>query len=78
MACAISSAILTHLGVRASGRFRRGALFVGALLLLCSAFFFGAALGGFWAGFYTLLSVYFLTTVITPWISFLTRASDDC
>ena len=62
------AAALTHLCVRyAAGAVRRG-LFAIALLTLAAAVYWGTAFGGFWPGFYTLLSVYFLACIVTPWI----------
>jgi hypothetical protein len=39
-----------------------------ALGLLSWAFYLGPALGGFWSGFYVLLSAYFLACMLMPWI----------
>ncbi|MEM1143328.1 MAG: hypothetical protein AAGI88_12160 [Pseudomonadota bacterium] len=70
VALAVLSAALTHIAVRTnSARFR--AIGLGTALALFSLSLVpGCALGGFWPGFYSLLSVYFLTTAVTPWLSF--------
>ena len=69
ISCAVLAAVLTHVGVRRSAH--RGWSLLGALLALACSFFLGRSAFGFWPGVYTALSVYFLTTVVTPWIMFL-------
>tara|TARA_R110002049_G_scaffold232354_1_gene404899 strand:+ start:3869 stop:4045 length:177 start_codon:yes stop_codon:yes gene_type:complete len=41
--------------------------------LLSWALCLGPALGGFWAGFYVLLSAYFLACMLMPWIDLAVR-----
>ncbi|MEM7705014.1 MAG: hypothetical protein AAF358_05645 [Pseudomonadota bacterium] len=77
IALAVASAVFTHLGVRHAASRVRSAFLAAALAAISVGFWFGEALGGFWPGFYTLLSVYFLTTVITPWVSYLRIAKHD-
>ena len=73
----ITSASLTHLSVRLACGWFRKLLFTFGIALLAIAMFFGGALGGFWPGFYTLLSLYFLTTAISPWLVYFFMRSDD-
>lgn len=62
------SAILMHCSVRYAAGPRRRALIAAGLATIGVAFYFGTALGGFWPGIYTLVSVFFLATVVTPWL----------
>ena len=73
----VASAALTHFGVRSAQGWLRKVLFALAFSLLGTAFAFGDVLGGFWPGVYVLLSVYFLTTVVTPWLVFFWRGLND-
>lgn len=70
---AILAAILTHLSVRSETTAIRRQLFLLALLTFGVGSWLGKSLGGFWPGFYTLVSVYCLATIITPWTVFLVR-----
>lgn len=74
---AVLAGAFTHGGVRSRHRSTRLALIAAAALAFGIGLWFGYSFGGFWPGFYTLLTVFFLTTAITPWISFLARRRDD-
>ncbi|MEM9532400.1 MAG: hypothetical protein AAGA23_15900 [Pseudomonadota bacterium] len=69
----VISATVIHISVRYLTKARRLGLFALGLLCLALAFNLGEAFGGFWPGVYTLLSVFFLATVVTPWIDFWLR-----
>ncbi|MEM7080284.1 MAG: hypothetical protein AAF513_16815 [Pseudomonadota bacterium] len=69
----ICAAGLTHVAVRYVTGMKRLLLIVCGLLSLALAFAYGDALGGFWPGIYTLISVFFLVTVITPWLDYFWR-----
>ena len=62
------SAPLTHVGVRYAQSHRRTLLLIAALALLGAGFAVSTIPGGFWSSVYTLLSVYFLACLITPWL----------
>ncbi|MEM0953399.1 MAG: hypothetical protein AAGI24_04590 [Pseudomonadota bacterium] len=66
---ALSAAVASHVCVRnVQGRARQ-ATFVVAMGCLGLSFYFGRALGGLWTGVYTLLSIYFLACMMTPWLA---------
>ncbi|MEM7097701.1 MAG: hypothetical protein AAF541_05525 [Pseudomonadota bacterium] len=65
---AVASAVVTHWSVRNFQGTTRLGLFAFSMALLGLSFVWGNALGGFWPGVYTLISIYFLTTVATPWL----------
>ncbi|MEM6485294.1 MAG: hypothetical protein AAF662_09955 [Pseudomonadota bacterium] len=73
----VVAAGLTHAGVRAVNSTKRRLLSAFALVMLGAGLWFGRSFGGFWPGFYTILSIYFLTTVVTPWIVFLYERRHD-
>lgn len=70
---AAAAAIITHVAVRYAATRRRTVLLAVAALTFALALYVGRALGGFWAGAYTLMSVYFLTCIATPWVEYLLR-----
>ncbi len=65
---AVLSAGLCHLCVRHCRGSRAWAVLLAALLCLGLSFYLGQAFGGLWAGIYTLLSVYFMACIVTPWL----------
>lgn len=69
----IAAAVLAHAAVRYAQARKRAVLAGLALVALAAGMYYGDVLGGFWPGVYTLLSVFFLTTVITPWVDYLVR-----
>lgn len=70
---AIAAACLSHICVRYCTVGKRRGLCFTIVTLLGASFYCGTALGGFWSGFYTLLSVYFLACIAVPWLDLLLR-----
>lgn len=68
---AAAAAALAHLAVRHAQGPKQLGLLASAIVALCLSFYWGSALGGFWPGVYTLLSVFFLAACLTPWIELL-------
>ncbi|WP_116364602.1 hypothetical protein [Parahaliea mediterranea] len=68
------AAALTHVAVRYCQGMARGLALGLAGAGFAVACWFGAyTLGGFWASFYTLLSLYFLACIAAPWVDLLAR-----
>lgn len=65
----VASAGLTFLSVRNAAGTKRLLLFGLALILLAFAFHIGRIMGGYWSGFYLLLSAYFLACMAMPWLN---------
>ena len=66
---AISAAVASHVCVRNVQGRARLLTFGLALGCLGLSFYFGRAMGGLWTGIYTLLSIYFLVCMMTPWLA---------
>lgn len=71
------SAIFVHLSVRNRKLFISKCLLSMAVILLLLAFYFGRSFGGFWPGVYTVMSIFIMTTTITPWCVYLWNKSND-
>lgn len=67
------SAALSFAGVRYVNGTLRSLVFCAALICASLSFYWGDALGGFWAGFYTLISTYTFICVALPWLEFLLK-----
>jgi predicted branched-subunit amino acid permease len=70
----IVSAGLTHISVRKTHGMQRTMVFCMALLLFGGAVSLSAIPGGTWSGAYTLLSVYFIACLLTPWMDLLWKS----
>ncbi|MEM8983842.1 MAG: hypothetical protein AAGC71_12500 [Pseudomonadota bacterium] len=72
---AIGSILLTlvaagamHISVRYAVGRRRLAWFGGSLIALALAFSLGTVFGGVWPGIYTVIAIFFLATMVSPWL----------
>lgn len=63
----VASAAFCHIGVRHLEGSQRLWLLLLSATALGSSLLMGDALGGFWPGAYTLLSVFFLACIAMPW-----------
>jgi hypothetical protein len=73
----IFAAALSHVCVRHAAGVRRYGLLGLAVIALGFSFHFGRALGGLWVGIYTLVSIYFLACMTTPWLELAWRQRRD-
>ena len=71
LALASLAALTTFFSVRYAQARRRRLLFTIGMASLGASFYWGKSLGGFWPGFYTLLSFYMLLCTALPWLGLL-------
>lgn len=69
----ILSATMTHVSVRRVSGYGRAWLLCIAGLLLVGAILVGSIPGGLWAAVFTVVSLYFLACMTTPWVEMLWR-----
>ncbi|MEO0438170.1 MAG: hypothetical protein AAF098_14825 [Pseudomonadota bacterium] len=70
IALTIVASLLTHVGIRDLTGGRRQVSLIGGLAVFLLACKLAAGFDGFWSGFYTMLSVYFMGCIGSPWLVF--------
>lgn len=65
----IVSAILMHIGVRNTQKRNRIKLVAASTALLLIGFSVSTLPGGIWSSMYTLMALFFVTCMLTPWFT---------
>ncbi|MEM6544608.1 MAG: hypothetical protein AAF680_06875 [Pseudomonadota bacterium] len=66
----VMSSLLTHVGIRDLTGGRRQVSLLAASVVFLFACNLASAFDGYWSGFYTMLSVYFMGCILSPWLVF--------